>query len=61
MMAQKFEGDTVRNYHEKNNILNKYEAQADELLQAKRTINDLIDLKTRLEEQIQHLAFSLEK
>lgn len=47
-MAQQFEGDTVRNYHEKNAILTKYEAQADELMQAKRTINNLIDLKSRL-------------
>lgn len=40
-------------------ILTKYEAQADELLQAKKTINNLLELKSRLEEEIQHLSFCL--
>lgn len=51
----------MKNYHEKNMILNKYQAQADELLQAKKTINNLIDMKGRLEAEVQHLTFCLER
>lgn len=61
LLSNKFEGDIMRNFHEKDMLLRKYESQAEELLQARKTVNNLLEHKTKLEEELQHMAFLLER
>jgi chromosome segregation ATPase len=59
LIANKFEEDVLRNYHEKDLLLRKYEHLGEQLVQTRRTVNSLLELKTKLEGEVQSLQFEL--
>ena len=61
LINQRFEEDYVKSCHERDTIVRKFENQAEEVLYLKKTLNNLIDGKTKLEDEIQRLTFLLEK